>query len=121
MELKVGDEQLKSIVSEAIMRSIDEKQREALIQGALTALLTENQNGTWGNRSTPIQDAFNGAVREVAVATAREMLQKDERIIDQIKGMVTEACQRVFVEQREKVIYRIAEGISSAMECHRRD
>jgi hypothetical protein len=90
LNLKAGD--LQEIVSAAILKSLDEEKRNALIEGAIKYLLTPGENrSAYSSRPTPspLQEAYNSAIYSVAVAEVRKLLESDQRVKDAIAQYVT--------------------------------
>jgi hypothetical protein len=118
MEIKLTDEQLHGLVSEAILRALDENQRNILIQNAIAVLLAPKKDSYGYKITTPLQDAFNNAIAVVSQRIASETMLNDENVKAKMRGLLDEAMDRVFDKDREKHVQRVADSISSAMYCH---
>lgn len=118
MDIKLDQEQMTTVVSAAILKSIDEDQRNVLIEGAIKHLLTRppSNNGYGSNqRESPLMDAFNSAAAHVAHKLAEEMISGDETLKGKIKSLISDAFEKVFTESREKTVGKIADAIVAGM------
>ncbi len=112
MQLDLKDEDLRKLVSEAILRSLDEKKREAMISEAIKVLLTADTSRYSSGRS-PLQDAFNSAVRIFAEEEVRKSLQSDPAVSEKIKGLIADAWTKFLDgEKRDELVSEIAEKIA---------
>lgn len=114
MNIQLDPETLKSIVAEAIMASLDDKKREALISGAISHLLTPNTE-RYGSQKSPLDDAFRYAVQQVAQKIATEMIANDEVVKTKIRTLLNEAMLRVMETNREATINKLANAITEGM------
>lgn len=116
MQINLDSEMLKSVVSEAIMRSLDNQTREALIQGAIQHLLTPREGtSSYGRRTSPLQDAFNSGVYHAAQSIATEMLTKDDAMQTKIRDLLNDALIRLFETKREETISKLADSIRKGL------
>lgn len=116
MKLDIDDDQMKSLLSEAIYASLDEKKRGALIKGALEHLLTPDRNSGYGvTGQTPIQRAFNNAIETVANTVVREELTKNEAVRAKIEEMMASAVAAFIGAERETMIKRMSDAIASSL------
>src|SRR5882762_7773593 len=107
MDIKLDQEQMTTVVSAAILKSIDEDQRNVLIEGAIKHLLTAPpSNGYGSTRVSPLMDAFNSAAGRVASQLATEMISGDEVLKGRIRVLINDAFEKVFTESREKTVDR---------------
>lgn len=117
------DNTVKALVTEAIFKSIDEKKREELIRTALASLLKGEGGGSWGDRgTTPLQQCFDAAARDVARDIVREHFTKDETFKAQVAGVVKEAIEKVWAgDKREQLVNAMADVIIEGMKYKHRD
>ena len=122
MDLKLDQEMLSAVVSGAIVNAIDENKRDSLIQGAIKALLTPPESrGYYGTRETPIEQAFNEAVRSIARQVAEQMLSKDESVLTRLRELLSQAVEKVMNDNREATIAKIADALAAGMAYRGRD
>lgn len=117
------DNTVKALVTEAIFKAIDEKKREEMMKAAIASLLKkpENQASWRGEQNTPLQDAFDTCVRQVAMEICREKLTKDEGFRKMVESVVVDAMQKVWAtDKREKLIDNIAEAVVEGMKIKER-
>lgn len=118
MEIKIGDsESLKAIMSEAILRALDDATKERLIKEAIAHLLAPQPPAYNGapRRPSPLEEAYKWAVETYAKRTAHEMLEKDEALQAQVKGLLNEAMERAFTKHREATVERVANAIAEGL------
>lgn len=113
MNLTLDPELVKTVVAEAILKSLDEQKREVLIKAALTNLLAPS-DGRYGSPDN-ITSAFNYAVRDVAQKIASEMLLSDESVKEKIRGLINEATTRLFETNREQTVTKLADAIAQGL------
>lgn len=117
MDIKIDSTLMREVVSSAIMTSISQEQRNILITNAVKHLLTPKESAGYGRQSqSPLEEAFNDAMRLNARRLAEELLQQDTGIQTQLRELITEAVLKLMTNNREatvdKIAAAIAEGIS---------
>ena len=112
-----NSDELKSIMSEAILRAVDEKTRDALIKQAIAYLLAPQEPAYRGaeRRPSPLEEAYKWAVESYAKRMAHELLEQDEGVKGQVKGLLQEAMERAFVKHREATVERVAKAIAEGL------
>lgn len=106
------DQQLGAIVSKAIIDALTPEAQAELLTEAVRSLIAPRDG--YDSRTSPLQDAFNGAIREIASAKAREIIAADVRISEKLRDMVVAAWVKA-IGNEDKVIDRIASAITSAI------
>lgn len=110
-----ADEKLKAIVSEAIALHMGDEMRSALIQEAITHLLTPPAPAHYGQKTqSPLQYAFDRAIDDQAREIAKKYVQENTDLHEKIRQMVAEAAKRA-VDDPEKMIARITAAISNSL------
>jgi len=116
VDIKLDTPQLRELLAQAVMASLDEVKRDMLIKGAIEFLVTKDTSGGYSyNRRSPIEDAFNYAVRDVAQKTANDMLTNDSGLQGKLRALVNEALVRLMETNREKTVEKIADAIAAGM------
>jgi len=84
------DTAMKARVIEAMYKSLDDQKREHLIKNAIAALLEEKPSGhgVYGARTSPLRDAFNDAIQQVA----REVVFEQVRAPGPIRERIEKLC-----------------------------
>lgn len=122
MDIKLDTPQLRELLAQAVMASLDEVKRDMLIKGAIEFLVTKDTSGGYSyNRRSPIEDAFNYAVRDVAQKTANDMLTNDSGLQEKLRALVNEALVRLMETNREKTVEKIADAIAAGMAYRERN
>src|SRR5436190_726560 len=107
MNLKIDDTAMKDLLSHAILSQIDTTQRDNLIQGALTYLITEQSGGYGQQKITPLIQAFNNAVSQTTQKIAMEYISTNPEIQQKITDLIKDAFVKVFDEQRDATVEKI--------------
>ncbi len=114
MDLKVDTNEMRELIGEALLRAIDEKSREALIQAAIRHLLERDSNAY--DRKSPIERAFAFAAQSIAMKTAEQMLADNSEFKAALESMVAEAAAKVIGDGRAQMVENIAKAISKGLE-----
>jgi hypothetical protein len=117
--MNLTDVNLEPIVAKAILDTLTPEAREAILQAAVKDLITKPTGGMGSydrDRKSPLQEAFNSAVRSQAEKFAREQLAADGEFQAQVKGLFAEVAERLFTgDKREALISDLAEKMARAM------
>ena len=112
--LNLPDDQMREIVSAAILQTVTTENRDALIAQAIANLLAPNSSG-YGRKESPLQEAFNSAVFNKAKQIVVEALDLDETLNTKIKAIVIEAAEKALSEEkRGEMINSMASAIAAA-------
>jgi len=114
MKIDLTDDSLKSLISEAILQSLDGEKRDTLIKGALAYLLAPGENGgAFGatRRISPLERAFQESIVSVARRVCEEHLSQLSAVRAEIEKLVAEGMHKVIAENREQTVDKIAEAI----------
>lgn len=117
MDIKLDEQMMHGLVSEALLKTLDEEKRNMLIVGAIKHLLTPVEGHGYGGskQPSPLQFAFQNAVRVTAERLTLERLSSDSELKEKINGLLTEALAQVMETNREKTVNAIAEAITKGM------
>lgn len=122
MDIKLSDEMLRTVVSDAIFKSMGDDQRSALVMGAIKHLLTPvKPSYGYGEPKSPLTEAFEIGIRAAAIELCRKMLAEDEAVKEKIQGLLSEAMVRLTETNREKTVEKLADAISAGMAYRERD
>lgn len=116
--LKLDGEALSQLASAQILAQLTAEEKKGILEQAVRFLLTP-QRGNWGSGKTPLQDAFEMAIKGTAVQVARGIIEGSPEIQERVRQMVAEAYEIALVERRDATVQLIAESITAAMRCHR--
>lgn len=111
LTLNIPEEQMKEFVSEAILRTIDDKTRDTLIAEAMRYLLTKESNRGYGTGRSPLQEAFDYALINVARELVRDMLTADEKVMGALRAVIVTATEKALVVKRDETIDNITNAI----------
>jgi hypothetical protein len=114
MKIELNDEQLKATIGEAILRSIDEKTREALIKNAIEHLLAPTQGSSYEkSHGSLLEKAFKEQVTWTAQQLIREMLDSDDALKSRIKALISAAAEKALLN--EKLVENLANAVQRAL------
>jgi hypothetical protein len=113
MNIDLEDDDLRKLVSEAILVSLDSKKRDVLIREAIQCLLIPVKSYT-GSDTSPLQDLFNRAVSQMAYEVVESELKDNAKIKANIKELLSKAWEKL-VTNPDEVVNSIALVISRAM------
>jgi hypothetical protein len=129
MKITLEEEQVKEVVSAAVLKLFNEEQRDTLMKSAVAHLLTptENNNRGYGrNAASPLEDAFLNAVDSATRKWFHERLTSPDEDTPEKKMLhdaLSEVVQRMFTgDNRATVIDTLTEGVVEAFKkLHVRD
>ncbi len=109
-------EALTALVTEAIFNSLAQEKRDELVKQALQGLIEPQQRGTYGDRKSRLEEAFEQATFQTAQAIVREHLAKDATWRAKIKSLVDEAFVKVLEDdtRRTELVCNMADAIQKA-------
>ena len=115
MDIKIDTPQMQELIAQAVFASLDEVKRDVLIKGAIQHLITKDHSRSYGASTSPIEDAFRHAVRDVASKIASEMLTNDSDITTKIRALLNEALVLLMENNRESTVANLANAIAAGM------
>ncbi len=112
------DDTMKAAVAKVIFESLTEEKRDELLQNAIQGLLTTPPREGFGDkqRNSPLADMFKYSVEAVARDLVKEKVEGDPKLKTELEKMYAEAFQKVFVDEREKVVENLAKAIGTALD-----
>lgn len=103
-----------ALVVAAMMQALDQKKRDELIAKALEALVATPMNSyTRRQDPSPLDEAFQSAVRSVANQIVKEMVDTDD-IRTRIRALIASAFEKM-LSDNDNLSTKMAEAIVSAM------
>ena len=114
MKLELEDEQLKSLVQEAILKSLDESKREVLIAGAIKELLKPVSTDRWTDQ-TKLQHIFNDALFSVAYNILKKDMEGNEEITTKVRALIAECMVRVTETKREDMLNKMTDAFTQGL------
>jgi hypothetical protein len=114
----ISEDAMQQMVAKAIFETMTAEQRETLVQGAITHLLTVPLKGPHSYSSTPpkspLQEAFEMSVYKLAREMAVDMIEKDETVRTHVKTLLGDALAKLFDDDtvRERIADKMSEALS---------
>lgn len=116
MDIKLDEQMMRGLVSEALLKSLDENQRALLIAGAIQQLLNPEKPPYGGGRAeSQMERAFRESVSIVAQRIVTERLTEDADFKAKINALLNEALIAVMETNRETTVKQIAEAITKGL------
>lgn len=114
MKLDIASEQWTQLVGAAVMQTVTDENRDALVKEAIVHLLSPDKAySAYGRDRSPLQKAFDDAVREHAAKHVGEIL--NEKLNTKVREVVEEALVKAFSEaRRARLVENIADSIVKA-------
>lgn len=117
MSVSLDSDVMREVVAKAIIDQIGPEQREKLVRDAVTGVLNAGggRDGYGRKAATPLQLAFDEAVRDCAMKFAGKIMREDESLKALVDGLLREMIQRTIVERREEIIKAFGDMVDRAM------
>lgn len=116
MDIKLDEEALATIAATAIFKEIDEDTRNTVIQQAVKYLLTPVKTSNYySTPTTPLQDAFNSAIRQAAHKAVEERVKNDPEVEKTIKELLGPIVLGVVEGQSRNYRDGLANAIGTAI------
>jgi hypothetical protein len=108
--LDFPEEKWGELVGAAVLSQITEQDRNSLVAAAIRKLLEPESGGGYGNKRTPLQIAFEDAVRAKATQICAEYVEANAK--DKIRSVLSDALDRAFDgEKRDLLVRNIADAV----------
>jgi FKBP-type peptidyl-prolyl cis-trans isomerase (trigger factor) len=114
MTIQLDPVALREATTQAIMGILTPEVRAQLIQQSITAILKPSTDN-WNRDKSPLQEAFNRAVQEVAQEEAKRVIAGDPVIALKLAQMLREVADKVLSTDHEKFVERMAESFVSSI------
>lgn len=115
MEIKLDDPKMQEVISAAILKEIDDSSREVMIAKALKFIMEKPSKGQYGySEVSPLEQAFNNAVREVAIKVAFKELEENVDLKNKLKDLLNKSVNEL-IENETSTVRVIADAIADAM------
>lgn len=113
-EIKIESDAMQAIVSKAILEGIDADQKQAILEQAVAALIKPRGERGYGRPepTTPLQDAFDAAVRGVVQEVARETITDNPELRDKVRELVTQAMADAIKEPYTKLWSAVRDAVA---------
>jgi predicted RNase H-like nuclease len=113
-EIKIESDAMQAIVSKAILEGIDADQKQAILEQAVAALIKPRGERGYGKPepTTPLQDAFDMAVRRVVNEVANEVIADNSDLRDKVREMVVQAMSDTLKDPGTKLQGAVREAVA---------
>jgi hypothetical protein len=115
--INIDDAAMKSIVGDALLKTLTEENRAILIKEAITHLLTVPEKDRYSGRhapdpKSPLQMAFERAIEHEMAELVREEIKNNEKLRTSLRKMMVEVFDAALDDQADghsKVVQNVAE------------
>lgn len=106
----IDPQTLQALVSRAVLDSLSEEDRNVLLREAI-------QNVIQGDRysRSVVQQAFDAAVREVALDIARTQLEMNQQLRERLGVLIDQPLGKAIISEGEELRNAIAQHIGRAL------
>ena len=118
MDIKINDEQMREIVSGAVLQVMGTECRDTIMKAAIEHLITPvASSDRWGSNKgeSPLQNAFNSAVNTYAYGEANEWLKNNEAARERIRTIYVAAWEKMVSDYKGDLIEKIAKSMADAL------
>lgn len=111
MNLSLNDDQLKTVISGAVLQAITPESRDKLLSEALSSLLKAGSSDY--DKKSPLQRAFDHAIADIAREMVTKQFSEDQAVRQKVGDLVAEAVTRVLDGDREKIVKKMSESLTN--------
>lgn len=104
---------MREVIGAAVLKTLDENTRATVISTAITHLLKPEKTYN-GITESPLQQAFNRAIENIAEKMAMEEIENNEEVKSKLRTLLHEAVDTLMANKDESV-KKIAAALASAM------
>lgn len=113
LSIELDAEAIRTATAQALIGNMPAEAREKLLAIAVDNLLRENRDRGFGRGSTPLQDAFDAAVRTVAQTIAEEHVRDNPELVAKMRELVRKTADAVLGTADAKWEERLKEALVS--------
>jgi len=106
---------LREATAQAIMGILTPEVRERLLRESVTQLLAPSTN-SWDRGKSPIQQAFDNAVQQIANEIARDVVRNDPAITSKIRELLTKAFEKAVSVKEDVLVDKMVFALAGAWE-----
>lgn len=115
MEIKLDTDAAASIASAAILQSLSEENKQAMIQQALQYLMTPERDRGYGLSKSPMQNAFDSALHQAAHKVVQDHIASLPEVETAITDLLGPLLNGVVKKQSENWNDELAGVIGNAI------
>ena len=114
LTIKLDPVALREATAQAIMVTLTSDIRRDILDQSIRALLTPSTD-SWRKGKSPIQEAFDQAVMQIAHEEAKRIVSEDATIAAKIKDLLRETADKVISCDTEQLSQRMADAFVSSL------
>lgn len=108
--IKIPEDQMQQVIGAAILNHMSEEVKGDIISQALSWLTTPARS-TYGDKKSPLMEAFEQSVREVANDTVKEVIASSEKFKQEVKKLATDSLDRWMEQIDDNLVETISGNI----------
>lgn len=93
--INIPADAIKDYVQAAILQSITDDHRDQIMAQAIQYLMTPAKSSGFGTQPSPLQQAFDGAVSQVAYSVVRELFETNSTLRDRVRDAAAKAISEM--------------------------
>lgn len=120
---KLDDAALREATAQAMVGVLTPETRAKILESAIQSLLAPVKTGYgYGQREmSPIQAAFENAVRDLAFAEARRMVNEDPTLKERMTALLRASADKLLASDQHKMANSIADAFARALKAEGRE
>lgn len=113
--ISLTDDQMQGLVAGVITSQMTGEQRDKIITDAITVLLTPKKEHYGQTKASPLAECFERAVYAHAGVACKKYLDEHPEVQTQIDSVIADAFKKALVSDRDAVVAKVADAVSTAM------
>lgn len=114
-DIKLDPEIMQQVIGKAILEAIPQDQRNNILKDAIDYLLTPIRSTYSSNIESPLQSAYNSALRKLAEQECRTLLENNDSVHKKIQELISEGVVRALADNRDKLINKITSVVCDGL------
>jgi len=110
LNISIDPNQIKELVSEAILAQLSSDQRTSIIGQAVKSLVTETRGDYGRTIPSPLSVAFSNAVAQSAQKIAAELVEEDPEFKEAVRNAVKDAMSAAMKDS-----YKLTEAVTETV------
>lgn len=112
--LQLDGDALREATVQAMLGTLTPEAKSKMLESALQAILKPSTN-SWERGKSPIELAFENAVRQVATEEAKRMVAEDEQLKAKMRELLRATADKVLGGDVEKLAQRMGDAFVDSL------
>lgn len=114
LTLQLDNDALREATAQALIGVLTPEVKAKIMQDAIQAVLKPSTD-SWNRGKSPLDMAFEGAVRDLAHQEAKRLVAEDPVLSVKIKELMRATADKVLNSDQDKLAERMADAFCSSM------